>query len=192
MKAIKRYSIVVFLFNSIITSSLLAHGPLAHWSFGPDAALKPYQNLPDYMSSRSIITDVSFDWLSLTAIAGMEASTMFGWTHGCQRNGVSSTIEVPIPLGEFTGLVWAEGIYPNAPTVYATPSGVELPSLDMYHIYNFKLLPENKENTMKPTAQGFLCHNLEDSLVHFRNISKVVAQLIGLSIICIKNIGLKL
>jgi hypothetical protein len=158
--------IIIFITIMIIALSapLWGFGPYDHYKLSP-YTYEGYSNLPDIWKSRDE------DWWcnSLTIGGGAEPSTYFGWSHDCLRNGVTycqGTITIyynstPIYDVDFSGY------YPNTPTKYGNPSGIEDNANDMYYIWKNKLLAENKTSIMRKTAIGFKIHNTEDYFVHF-------------------------
>jgi hypothetical protein len=152
--------VAVILFAPALRA--FAWGPFVHWNVSPNVTLMPYQNLPDLWQS--------YDPTWGEVWIGAETSAYFAWSHACQRTGVSTTtVPVPIALGVglYTITIPVDVVYPNTPTHYGSPNGVEKVEYDIYQIWKNKVLPANATNAMKYTAQGFAGHNAEDGVVHF-------------------------
>ena len=137
-----------------------AWGPLAHFTAAPHGT-QLQQNLPDLWESHEYAH--AFDFPSY---AGKEVSEYFGWSHACQRNGLLTAFTGSYDVGPFS-VSLVDVVYPDTPTAYNVPAGVELPGMDMYYIWANKFLAGNQTNLRKKTAQGFVGHNEEDEVVHF-------------------------
>ena len=123
-------------------------GGFAHYRASP-AGLARQVNLPD-------ICGDSYYWtLGLLGVGG-EVKPVFAWGHGCQRTGVHTEYLI--------------GVVPNSPTVYESPTAVELAGRDMYDLVT-KMDQEHRdqeiEDLMVKTARGWVAHNMMDQVVHF-------------------------
>lgn len=155
MRIIKNYIHIIILGCFFIITDAPAHMALAHYRASP-WDLRSTQNLPDLWLSRV------FTWTSSSNF-GWHVNSKFCWSHACRRYGDNSV------LGSFElfGITFSGVTYPETPTAYGVPEGVQDPGKDMYYIWANKLLSENKTDIMKKTAQGFIGHNTADSYVHF-------------------------
>jgi hypothetical protein len=169
MRTPAMYIIAILVAGAIWAIPAKAFGPLAHHVAVPVTGMgwETYQNLPDLWKSWGW----GMDWeliSPLTVEVDFFVSSDFGWSHACQKKGVT-------PAESFTiiGLIPPVYLHVNLhtaeePTIYGMPPGVETPESDMLELCSGKLSRTPSEiESMSLTAKGFLCHNVQDLIVHW-------------------------
>jgi len=165
----KSYSAVLIVAAFSLAQPAYSWGPLAHAltvEDGHDLVLRHRVNLPDMWDSWQ-------PFFPGGAVAGGEITRFFGWSHACHRNGLL-TLDVQVIIPEmnplYGGQVFNIGTqYPETPTWYGAPPGVDRPGHTMYFLIKNKLKDCGgpNETVMLNTARGFAAHNAADRVVHF-------------------------
>lgn len=144
-----------------LTLPVKGFGPLAHHAAAPIPSVEWFSNLPDLWSSRAVHPSED---PRATFSYDVTVAEDFAWSHACQKKGQLSPVNFTIPL---VIPISVSVTAPEEPTSYGQPQGIEKAEWDMWNLCQNKLESRPGMYLMEETARGFLCHNSEDSVVHF-------------------------